>query len=308
MQLFKTAAIAALLIFTDISIVTKAAEQTEKFNMLFKYAEFADSAYKSTDQIKIICNKYNYDFMFSNASSNTAVGYFVAVNEKTNSTLISVRGTSNVDNVLVDIDYNFINDKHAGVALHKGFSQSTSVIYDELLPRLNKTHNINVTGHSLGGAIAVILAMYLDTNGFNVNKVITFGQPKVTNRSGAKRYEHLDITRVVTEKDMVPIVPPFDTSQLLSFKMDIFWHAGIEYVLFPKQYFSTLQGLDSLMRGVDFLYATPSEKNIKAHQMATYLDLVQQKTKASSEIPFNNRDLYITPNKDINASKKANPI
>jgi hypothetical protein len=71
--------------------------------------------------------------------------------------------------------------------------------------------------------------MYLDAGGYSVGEVITFGQPMVAKISGSREYAHLDVTRVVTPKDMVPLVPLLNPMDLMN--INICWHLGIEFVL-----------------------------------------------------------------------------
>ncbi|MDF1591912.1 MAG: hypothetical protein P1P89_10390 [Desulfobacterales bacterium] len=49
-------------------------------------------------------------------------------------------------------------------------------IFAEIKPQLRKDFTIDTTGHSLGGAVAVILAMYLDVNHYAIGQVVTFGK------------------------------------------------------------------------------------------------------------------------------------
>ena len=122
---------------------------------------------------------------------------------------------------------------------------AADLIYKNIKNDLIKSYRINTTGHSLGGATALILAMYIHTDGLHAGKVVTFGQPKVTNIAGSKKYGHLDVTRVVMPKDMVPLVPPLDPMDLAN--MDIYWHSGTEVVLRDSNTYSLLKGIDSMM-------------------------------------------------------------
>ncbi len=79
-----------------------------------------------------------------------------------------------------------------------------------------KTDTVSLTGHSLGGAEAVILAMYLKTEGWKVSRVVTFGQPKVTDADGSKRFRDLPVLRVVNANDSVPLVPPLEVNLKIS--------------------------------------------------------------------------------------------
>jgi hypothetical protein len=74
-----------------------------------------------------------------------------------------------------------------------------------------------VIGHSLGGAHALLDAVYLPLNlPANVSvKMIGFGTPRVGNPNFANYVDqHCDVTRINNMKDPVPIVPP----QILGFR------------------------------------------------------------------------------------------
>jgi hypothetical protein len=301
--------VGALLIFFYFSAACAfAEEEAPDFTELRKYGELAYAAYQTEKHIEATCKEFGYQLVYSGASTTTNVGFFIAKNETTKTLLISVRGTSNVENVIVDIDYNFQDNALSGVRLHNGFAQSATSIYKDVKDHLIPGYKITTTGHSLGRTIALILAMYLDRDEFKIHRVVTFGQPKVTNRSGANEYKHLHVYRVVTEKDAVPIVPPFDTSQLLNLKMDVFWHLGTEFVLLPGSYYATLQGLDSLLRGVEFITKQPTQENIQAHQMKTYLDLIQAKIDSPTLIPFDERSKFIDEPSPAQAETAADSI
>ena len=83
----------------------------------------------------------------------------------------------------------------------------------------------------------------------------------------------------------------------MNFKLDIFWHLGKEYVLLSDHYYSVLDGLDSLLRGADFLSQKPTTENITAHQIDTYIQRLENLINQGKEIPFNKRDEYLQPTK-----------
>ena len=286
-------------LFPSSLVLAQATEIQQSPNATFsawlKYATFAAAAYENVDSFKRTSETYHYQFTDTGANIADKVRYFIATNDEDKSQLIAVRGTSNVENAVVDIDYVLTPDKILEINLHKGFAQSSQNIYQELKAKLHKDYTIHLTGHSLGGAVALILGMYLDKQGYAVGEIVTFGQPKVTNRTGAKRYAHLHITRINTAHDMVPLMPPFDASQILSFKFDIFWHIGKEYVLLSDEYYSILEDLDSLHRGADFLSKTPTEENISAHKIDTYIERLKSLSENAVRIPYNQRDKYLKP-------------
>ncbi|MCH2058850.1 MAG: lipase family protein [Thalassotalea sp.] len=111
------------------------------------------------------------------------VQYFLEITSA-NTQLVSVRGTANLTNSKEDAEFVKAKDKQLDIYVHKGFEQDAMAIYNDLLPLLDKTLPIQLTGHSLGAAIATLLMMYLHDVGFSIKESINFGQPKVTNKEG----------------------------------------------------------------------------------------------------------------------------
>jgi hypothetical protein len=67
-----------------------------------------------------------------------------------------------------------------------------------------------ITGHSLGGALAILCAQLLERNGITAQAVYTFGQPRVGDCKYAAAYNALlgaKTFRLVYENDLVPHVP-----------------------------------------------------------------------------------------------------
>jgi pimeloyl-ACP methyl ester carboxylesterase len=212
------------------------------------------------------------------------VAFFLASNESTKTQVISIRGTANLENTLVNISLKLTKNADIGVSLHKGFASSAKQIYAELKPLLMPEYSINVTGHSLGGAVALILAMYLDTDQFNVNQVVTFGQPKVTNVFGADKFKQMNIIRVVAPDDLVPLVPLFDPLDIRN--PDIYWHAGQEVILLDDSGYAILEGVDSMLRATKFTQKPLTEENLNNHRMSAYLELIDARKRSSELVPY----------------------
>jgi hypothetical protein len=278
----------SLLLVTVLSlpVLAEASMDTDRFRMLHQYALIADSAYQDSSKIEKVLAAQGYTLTAHGQLPGYAVSYFLATNDAAQQQILSVRGTSNVENAMVDVAFQLLPNKHTGIKLHQGFAQSADYIYDKVKAKLRRDYRINTTGHSLGGAAALILAMYLDAGGYDVGKVITFGQPKVTNISGSRKYSHLDVTRVVMPKDMVPLVPPLDPMDLMN--MEIYWHLGTELVLQEGNAYSELDGVDSMMRATDFLNEMLTEKNLQHHYMVVYINSITPKLVNAKRVPYEN--------------------
>ena len=265
---------------------TNSPQHPVSFSEINKYANLSNASYQAAPKIHQINVLKNYKISNGGNIPGYKISYFLATNDITKTQVIAVRGTSNIENILVDIALKLTLDKQTGTYLHNGFSQSAQAIYAKVKPHIRKDYVISTTGHSMGGAVALILAMYLDTDNYNIDKTVTFGQPKVTNITGANKFQHLNVIRVVTEKDLVPLVPPFDPVDLNN--LDIYWHLGKEVILLPNTSYAILRGVESMMRAIKFTQEPLTENNLHNHQMFLYLKLVSDNLPSATLVPFKN--------------------
>lgn len=144
--------------------------------------------------------------------------------------IISIRGTETkyVKSVLTDAEYTKQFDPKLGIYVHAGFDKAVQEVYDSLSRRLDTSYSTRVTGHSLGGALAVLLTYYLSVDGYKLERTVTFGQPKVTNHEGVEKFKKVNLLRVINSKDPVAYVPPLSYVTALN---SPYQHAGGALVL-----------------------------------------------------------------------------
>jgi triacylglycerol lipase len=270
-----------LFVFSFLLFSSSAFSDLDFFDVK-KSALLSSASYQSPDRIKEKLQIVHYSLIKAAELPNSAVSYFYARSPK-GVQYLSFRGTANLDNVLVDLDIQLKQDPSLGIQLHQGFSSAAQAAYKDVL-FLDKTKPIQTTGHSLGGAVAVIVGMYLQRDGFQLQKIVTFGQPKVTNVGGAEVFEALPLLRVVTPADIVPLVPPLSPLQISSF--DIYWHMGKEIILLKDKRYALAEGINSMMRATRFVSSVPGEANVLAHNMSTYLTLIDQKLEGAQQVPY----------------------
>lgn len=93
--------------------------------------------------------------------------------------------------------------------VHTGFASALDYVWKDLEPFVDecvKRHDIKqvlFTGHSLGGALAVVAA----ARSKYVGEVYTYGQPRVGNRKYSKQVKS-KVYRFVNNNDIVPRIPP----------------------------------------------------------------------------------------------------
>lgn len=93
--------------------------------------------------------------------------------------ILAFRGTQSGGSILQDLKV--IQRRTPEGRLHAGFADGYTDIHDSIVSRLCRfsAKRIWLTGHSLGGALAVVGANRLEEAGFDVAGVVTFGQPMV---------------------------------------------------------------------------------------------------------------------------------
>jgi len=119
-------------------------------------------------------------------------------------TIIVIRGTANITNIQSDIDVRLVDDTRLSILLHKGFRDASLGVMEIIDRDHTVEHTVHVTGHSLGGAIAQIIGMWLHKRSHNV-QVFSYGSPKVSNEvlSGGQPTHW----RVVRLSDPIPFTP-----------------------------------------------------------------------------------------------------
>tara|TARA_B100001564_G_scaffold3154_1_gene2711 strand:+ start:594 stop:1214 length:621 start_codon:yes stop_codon:yes gene_type:complete len=156
-------------------------------------AEYCEEAYHSANDENKLYEIRNNEFSYH-------------VKQDRGVTILIFRGTDNVKNVWTDIDARPSKDKSLnGAYLHRGFKDAATWIFEDIQRdyRLEKT--VYLTGHSLGGAVAQIIGLWLHNAGYHV-QIYTFGSPKVSTTFFGNRPIHY---RVLVRNDPVPFVPPY---------------------------------------------------------------------------------------------------
>ncbi len=282
---FFTCLLLTCLIFSSVSVWAKKPSFTSQdFSHWLNAAYIAESTYKSKADIKKVLAAQGYTLKQYKQLDGYSVAYAFASNDQTRQHIIAVRGTSNAENAMVDAAFVLVADPLTGIDIHQGFLLAARDIYQQIRSEIKPGYRINTTGHSLGGAVALILAMMLDAQNYPVGEVITFGQPKVTNISGSRKFKQLNVTRLVTPKDVVPLMPPLDPMDLMN--LSIFWHQGTEIVLFKNKQYAVLSGTDSMLRASDFLNDIPGEQHLNSHFMTTYISHLKSKLRSPQEVVF----------------------
>jgi pimeloyl-ACP methyl ester carboxylesterase len=151
----------------------------------------------------------------------TGFGFIApGMGSRKNEVLIAARGTASLPDVLTDLNAG-VQRGPSGFSVHAGFNDSFNSFKDEISRFLDANGSIGTVhcvGHSLGGALATLVADYLLSNGVTNIKLYSFGCPRVGVKSFSRNLTNKltkqNIFRVYHEADPVSMVPIFPFSHL----------------------------------------------------------------------------------------------
>jgi hypothetical protein len=121
-----------------------------------------------------------------NANDNTLA--YLAYNFKSDVIYVVFRGTepTSISNWLNNLKVLKVNYAYCQECqVHKGFYEAFLNVKEDMLKNLNElrklypTAKVRVTGHSLGGALALFATLEIEKNVCDVDALYTFGQPRV---------------------------------------------------------------------------------------------------------------------------------
>ncbi|KAL1925840.1 uncharacterized protein VTP21DRAFT_723 [Calcarisporiella thermophila] len=156
------------------------------------------------------------------------IGGYLARDDKRRTLIVSFQGTSSFKNIMTDLTANEV--KHpdiAGAEVHRGFYNAAIKAKNYLLPKIKheaskmgamfREYEIEVIGHSLGGAVATLFTAELVNHGpksipnFNKRKIVlvTLGEPRVGDRKFVQFINQQPFLqkRVTNRDDPVPFLP-----------------------------------------------------------------------------------------------------
>jgi len=175
-----------------------------------------------TDKLSLLLTENGEFLEFSVVNEGMFVSAYAQVLLMNDTALVSFRGTepTNIANWIVDAGTAKVSFRD--IRAHDGFLQNWQQVWSSVVEALTKWKNgsssetkIYITGHSLGGAMAVLSAIELQQQHSElwstVQGIYTYGQPMVVDRAdrdiaqeriGSKLYRH------VYWNDLVPHLPP----------------------------------------------------------------------------------------------------
>jgi len=159
------------------------------------------------------------------SSSGGSIRYFMLSNERAKHQKLVVCG------ILSESQFNAVTSPSSSAAadVYRSFQldKAAEQIDKTVMKLLRKDFQIQIFGHAMGASLAVLLALHLHNEGFKLNKIITFGQPRIVKPKEASMYKNLPLLRVFDFYDAVA-VGAFPGYQ----------HIGPSVVLLPDLHYS----------------------------------------------------------------------
>lgn len=173
-----------------------------------------------------------------------------------------------------------------GARMHQGFINGLAEIWDLIFERVSQEQKASerplwLTGHSLGGALALLAGWLFLRRFINVHQIYTFGAPMIGNKEATAAFDKElkgKIFRYVNPEDPVPQLPT------LSLLANDFCHCDTEVSLGPPaggNYWAGVGGAlgDDLLKGhgLDVVWTFICNR-LGAHLLAKYLESIRGKT------------------------------
>lgn len=261
-------------------------QQKVDFAGLEKEAQRARAAYAREDAIRAA---YPHTVRVATPGSKD-VQYFIERDEAARTQYLVVRGTADNKNLSEDLAVRVREDRKTGLPVHAGFEADAQAVYADAKPYLKRGYETRFVGHSLGGAVAAILAVYAKEDGYDVESVVTFGQPRFTTASGAAKLAGLPLTRVVDENDVIPMLPPglFHNGPYGPYEQ-----VGPEIILLEGPRYVYLPSHDATRLSAGELWRELGVADLPDHKMQNYLKRLEAKRSGAIEVAYDERERYV---------------
>lgn len=219
----------------------------------------------------------HYEQLYIVEVTQTRNRYLLGIDDRRRVQDVAIRGTTNLRNAIYDLRFLKAYSPLLGIYVHRGFGLMAAALDANIEPYLRRDYSLRISGQSLGAAEALILAMRLRARGYRVDRVLTFGQPKVTDSAGAAAYAALPLLRVADVNDVVPLLPP----ARLVYRHNPYVHFGREVVLLsPHRYcLATESFADRAVPDavVDRIFTRHELSTLlREHSIRTYLSSVEE--------------------------------
>ena len=161
----------------------------------------------SADEAKLRAALSVFGFELVGIFNRGGTQAYLAKSQTQHLAVLAFRGTEkNMRDIKADINARFYTDTK-GAKTHTGFQDAFAFVRDDIQSALATLapQRLFVTGHSLGGALALVATRHLNAD--NIAACYTYGCPRVGNGEFFDKIKP-PIYRIVNAADIVPRLPP----------------------------------------------------------------------------------------------------
>ena len=121
--------------------------------------------------------------------------------------IVSVRGSVSANDIFVNMD--MVPQRHDGVSYHRGWLRQSFDLTSNIIDLVSDQKDILFTGHSSGGALATILAYFINKEIEGSCMSVTFASPPLvfTNIDMSNIESEIYVKNYVFDKDPIRFIP-----------------------------------------------------------------------------------------------------
>lgn len=179
---------------------------------------------EAKDQLNFFLENGNFKLVATFDVNGTQA--FLAASDVYHILVLVFRGTESIEDVKTDLKAAMMEVE--GYKVHSGFYKAFSLVRSDLEAALKQFSDQNyalyITGHSLGGALALLATKFLAFD--SAGACYTFGSPRVASTTFGDDIK-TPIYRLVNAADTVPRVPP---TYILNLLIGLCWFIPVPYL------------------------------------------------------------------------------
>jgi len=164
-------------------------------------ADVSSRAYIGSSKLK----ELGFDEVYRFSSSKTGTSSYICVHKASRQVVVTFRGTDDWKDVATNLRFLKVRTP-LNREMHEGFLEAYNSVKGRLESFLHQLAGWDtyVAAHSLGGALACILALQ---SGVKFKSVVTFGQPRLLGTNGFENLSKYNVIRYVNKSDVIARIP-----------------------------------------------------------------------------------------------------
>lgn len=197
---------------TSFQVVEQIVTSAKLCQLIYEYSNNANA---TKNKIESLFDETNCELTWFDIKSTDTQAFIV---KNKNDLYVVFQGSASATDWINNAIFELIPNSSGKGHYHRGFMHACTLSFKEIGAQIqaefskNPNVNIIITGHSLGGAMAMLYCQLLKEANpqILVTNLITFGQPRCGNIEFIKSFDTLSIPyfRFVNDGDYVTDVPP----------------------------------------------------------------------------------------------------